>query len=791
MISYRPEIRRTLCSHVFRGVSDWRYKMERQGIVSKIIYKNEDNQYVVFAVETDDGEDETFVGYLNGIEEGMYILAHGEYVEHPSYSMQFKVSEYEVKMPDDLVSMERYLGSGAIKGIGEIMAKRIIKHFGKDTFRVMEEEPERLSEIKGISERKANEIGVQFIEKQAMREALMFLADFGISPNLAVKIFTEYGQKMYTIVKTNPYRIAEDISGVGFKIADSIAQKAGIGMQSDFRVRAAIIYTLNQATGLGHIYLPKKLLINWTKQLLAKSGDQAVNEAAMYGYDNQFVVEQEVIETQLTNLQVEGKVVFREKEDEIIVYTSNHYHRELDVARMLLENKANVGIPEATLEKLIDSIEKTEKITLASEQREAVKQAARQSLLIITGGPGTGKTTTINAIIKYFENEEAELLLAAPTGRAAKRMTETTGYKAQTIHRLLELNGGVSEDKENVGFRFERNAGNPLDADVVIIDEMSMVDMSLMHALLQAIVPGTHLIFVGDENQLPSVGAGNVLKDMIHSGCLPVVALHKVFRQEEGSKIVENAHKINRGESIVMDNKSKDFFYMPRVSTKDIIAEVSQLLARKLPPYVGCDSKEIQVLTPMRNGELGVANMNVELQRVLNPPSGRKKEREQHNGTIFREGDKVMQTRNNYKLEWSIYSEKGRFKVEEGVGVFNGDMGVIKEIDDYNEEVVVLFDDDKEVRYPYNLLDELELSYAITIHKAQGSEYPAVVMPLLSGPRVLLTRNLLYTAVTRAKQCVVIVGNGNLVENMIQNNDEQKRYSSLAERIQELQEGLY
>lgn len=762
--------------------------MEREGIVSKIIYKNDGNQYIVFAVETDDGEDETFVGYLTGIEEGMYILAKGEYVEHPNYNMQFKVSEYEVKMPDNLVSMERYLGSGAIKGIGEIMAKRIIKKFGMETFRIMEEEPERLSEIKGISERKANEIGVQFIEKQAMREALMFLSEFGISPNLSVKIFNEYGQKMYQIVKSNPYKIAEDISGVGFKMADAIAAKAGIGMQSDFRVRAAIIYTLNQAIGLGHIYLPKKLLLNWTKQLLAKSNEGTGR--AVYEYDdNPYEVDEAVIEIQLMNLQVEGKVVFKEDRDEVIVYASNHYHKELDTARMLLETKSTLNIPDQALDKTIASIEKMEKITLDEQQREAVRQAARQGVLVITGGPGTGKTTTINAIIKYFELEDIEMLLAAPTGRAAKRMTEATGYKAQTIHRMLELNGGVSEENDSNGFRFERNAGNPLEADVIIIDEMSMVDLSLMHALMMAVLPGTHLILVGDENQLPSVGAGNVLKDIIHSGCVPVVSLSKIFRQEEGSAIVENAHKINRGEPILMNNKSKDFFYLPRTNVKDVQAEVGALLTRKLPKYIECNSKEIQVLTPMRNGELGVTNLNAELQKVLNPPSDRKKEKELNNGDVFREGDKVMQIRNNYKLEWCIYSEKGRFRIEEGVGVFNGDMGVITEIDEYNEEIVVLFDDDKEVRYPYNLLDELELSYAITIHKSQGSEYPAVVMPLFSGPRVLMNRNLLYTAVTRAKQCVVIVGNGELVGKMIQNNDEQKRYSSLDVRMKELEAG--
>lgn len=753
--------------------------MELEGIVSKIIYKNEENQYVVFAVETADGGDETCVGYLSGLEEGMYILARGEYVTHPQYDMQFKVSEYEVKMPDDLVSMERYLASGAIKGIGEIMAKRIIKKFGKDTFRIMEAEPERLAEIKGISERKANEIGVQFVEKQAMREALMFLSEFGISPNLSVKIFNEYGQRMYTIIKKNPYKIAEDITGVGFKMADAIAMKAGIGMNSDFRVRAAIIYTLNQATGLGHIYLPKRLLISWTRQLMEKSND---NNAYTYEEDA-VVVSEDVIETQLMNLQIEGKVVFKEDNGEIIVYGQSFYHRELNTARMLLETKATVHIPDEAIDKTIAVIEKKERIELDEMQKEAVRQAARQGVLVITGGPGTGKTTTINAIIQYFDMENADILLAAPTGRAAKRMTEATGYKAQTIHRLLELSGTVTEDGGDAGIHFERNAQNPLDADVIIIDEMSMVDLSLMYSLMLAIVPGTHLILVGDENQLPSVGAGNVLKDIIRSQCIPVVGLHRIFRQEEGSAIVDNAHKINEGQPIVLDNKSKDFFFMPRNNTRDVSEEVAALLTRKLPKYVGCKGTEIQVLTPMRNGDLGVSKLNMVLQNALNPASSRKKEKELANGIIFREGDKVMQIRNNYKLEWAMYSERGRFKVEEGVGVFNGDMGIVKEIDDYNEEVIVLFDDDKEVRYPYNMLDELELSYAITIHKSQGSEYPAVVLPLFSGPKVLMNRNLLYTAVTRAKQCVVIVGSGYMVESMILNNDEQKRYSSLDIRM--------
>ena len=756
--------------------------MEKEGIVSKIIYKNEKNQYVVFVVETEDGDDETFVGYLSGLEEGMYILARGEYIEHASYGVQFRVTEYEVKMPDDLVSMERYLGSGAIKGVGEIMAKRIIKTFGKDTFKIIEEQPERLAEIKGISERKANEIGVSFIEKQAMREAVMFLGDFGISPNLSVKIFNEYGQRMYQVVKQNPYQIAEDIQGVGFKTADAIAARAGIGVQSDFRIRAALIYSLNQAVGLGHIYLPKELLLRWTKQLLEKGNSDYVQDV------KNLSIAEDMIEAQLMNLHVDGKVIIKTLEEQTIVYEQHSYHRELDTARRLLETKSTLDISERELDDAIVRIEKQEKLQLDVLQKEAVKQAARQGILVITGGPGTGKTTTINAIIKYFELENLELLLAAPTGRAAKRMTEATGYKAQTIHRMLELTGGVAEDGDYSGIHFERNEMNPLEADVIIIDEMSMVDMMLMHALMKAIMPGTHLILVGDENQLPSVGAGNVLKDIIKSQCVPVVSLTHIFRQEEGSAIVENAHKINKGLPIQMDNKSRDFFYLPRKSVLDVTNEVGTLLTKKLPKYVGCEPSDIQVLTPMRNGELGVSRLNEILQNILNPKSPRKKEKELNNGTVFREGDKVMQIKNNYKMEWTVYGGKGRFKVEEGVGVFNGDMGIIKEIDSYNEEILVLFDDDKEVRYPYNLLDELELSYAITIHKSQGSEYPAVVLPLFSGPRVLMNRNLLYTAVTRAKQCVVIVGNGHLVETMIQNNDEQKRYSTLDVRLREMKE---
>lgn len=753
--------------------------MEKQGVVSKIIFKNSNNTYFVFAVETNDGDDETMTGYITGIEEGMYIKVTGEYKDNRQYGLQFEVSEYEVSMPDDIYSMERYLGSGAIKGVGAIMAKRIIKKFGQDTFKIIENEPERLAEIKGISERKANEIGVQFIEKQEMREALMFLSKYGISSALSVKIYTEYGSRLYSIVKENPYKIAEDISGVGFKTADAIAMRGGIGLQSEFRIRAAILYTLNQAVGLGHIYLPKLTLIKWTAKLLAKDAEQKpMNE-------DDYMVSVDTVETQLFNLSVDKKVLIKEIEDEEVVYTPYYYSQERETARKLVE----MGLARNTeihgIDSAISKIEEETNIHLDEMQKEAVIQAAKNGVTVITGGPGTGKTTTINAIIRYFVDEGYEPMLAAPTGRAAKRMTEATGYAAQTIHRLLEISGAGMEDDLVKIAGFERNANNPLEADVIIIDEMSMVDQSLMHALVEAVPYGAHLILVGDQDQLPSVGAGNVLKDIIRSEVIPVVSLKRIFRQEAGSSIVENAHKINKGEPILLDNKSKDFFYVPREGVNETLAETGALLLRKLPPYVGCASSEIQVLTPMRNGPLGVNSLNIELQKVLNPPDNNKKEKELENGIIFREGDKVMQIKNNYKLEWCIYSEKGRFRTEEGLGIFNGDMGVIKEIDDYNEEVVVVFDDDKEVRYPYNMLDELELSYAITIHKSQGSEYPAVVIPLLNGPKILMNRNLLYTAVTRAKNCVVIVGNGYMVETMIRNNDEQKRYSSLDLRLRE------
>lgn len=749
-----------------------------EGYIEKIIYRNEENGYTVLSVMVDEKLDLTqvLVGYIEGAAEGLYIQAEGEEVEHPYYETQYKVTAYELRMPADSDSMERYLASGAIKGIGPVLAMHIVKKFKKDTFRIIEFEPERLAEIKGISERKAREIGIQFHETQDIRQAMMFLGKYGINARLAVKIYNEYGEKLYKIIEENPYKLAEDIAGVGFRIADEIARRAGIGLDSEFRVRSAVIYTLSQSGGLGHMYLPKDMLIRKVSGFLVPEGGDIFEG----GYE-------EVIEQQLMALQLERKIILKEIDGTLAVYGSAQYHTELNTARMLLDLNLSYPLSESEWQIALERLKKKSEIELDELQQKAVRQAAASGLVIITGGPGTGKTTVINTIIRYFEQEGLELRLAAPTGRAAKRMTEATGYQAQTIHRLLELNGGVETDSE-AGIHFERNAQNPLEADVVIIDEMSMVDIYLAHALLEAVVPGTHLILVGDVNQLPSVGPGNVLKDIIYSGAFPVIELSTVYRQEEGSDIVMNAHRINHGEYPVMNNKSRDFFLLPRANPQAVIEEVGKLVSVKMPKYVQAKPYEVQVLTPMRQGELGVENLNREMQRILNPSDGKKQEYESHN-TIFREGDKVMQIKNNYKLEWAVYDASGYFEQEKGMGVFNGDIGVIREIDSYAQEVKVLMDDERVVVYDFKMLEELELAYAITIHKSQGSEYPAVVLPILNGPRVLLHRNLLYTAITRAKKCVVIVGNGYKIHEMVDNADEQKRYSGLQWAICEQMRG--
>lgn len=731
-----------------------------EGCIEHIIFRNEENGYTVLALH---GEEEiTCVGNFPYISEGEFIKANGSYTEHPIYGQQFLVESYEMNEPEDLFSVERYLGSGAIKGIGPALAARIVKKFKENTFKIIEEEPERLSEIKGISERMAKDIYRQFEEKRDMRSAMLFLQQYNITGNLAVKIFTEYGQKMYDILKVNPYQLAEDISGIGFKTADDIARRIGIGPDSDYRIKAGILYTLLQASSDGHVYLPEMELINRSKALL--------------------IADEEPIQRQLMTLAIEKKIMIKDTPQERYIYSSVFYYMELNIARILHDLNIRYDIKQELVLNRIKTVEEQFHIELEQQQRTAVAEAAGNGLLIITGGPGTGKTTTINTIIKFFEAEGMEILLAAPTGRAAKRMTETTGYEAKTIHRLLELTK-LSEDQENK-YSFERNEMNPLETDVLIIDEMSMVDINLMHALLKAVSIGTRVILVGDVNQLPSVGPGNILKDIIESHCFNVVMLNKIFRQSAGSDIIVNAHKINAGEQISLDNKSKDFFFLKREEANVIAAVMINLIKNKLPNYVNATPYDIQVLTPMRKGELGVERLNQILQQALNPPGKEKIEKEYHE-TIYREGDKVMQVKNNYQITWEIKSKYG-ITTQSGTGVFNGDAGIIREINLFSEHLIVEFDDNRLVDYSFSQLDELELAYAVTIHKSQGSEYPAVILPILDGPRLLFNRNLLYTAVTRAKNCVTIVGSDTMLQFMIDNKNEQNRYSGLCERIKEL-----
>ena len=734
------------------------------GYIDHIIFRNEDNGYTVMVLKGVSEEDElTCVGSFPVVTQGASVELEGNFTQHPVYGKQFQAVRLTEKMPEDALAMERYLGSGAIKGIGAALAGRIVRHFGDDTFQIVENEPERLSEVKGISEKKAREIAMQIAEKSDMRKAMMFLQKYGISLNLGAKIYQKYGDSVYSVLQENPYRLADDISGVGFKIADEIAYRIGIHTDSDYRIKSGMVYTLLQATGEGHVYLPKDELFQRAAELL--------------GVDSSYM------EKHLVDLAMDRKIVQKEQGDQILIYPAQYYYLELNTARMLRELDIFCPEDEKIVERRIVQIEKETGTVLDEMQKKAVQEAAGHGLLILTGGPGTGKTTTINAIIRYFEGEGAEIRLAAPTGRAAKRMTEATGYEAQTIHRLLELSGMPEDDREGQPIHFERNAENPLETDVIIIDEMSMVDIHLIHSLLMAVTAGTRLILVGDENQLPSVGPGNVLRDIIRSGQFPVVELKKIFRQASESDIVVNAHKINKGEQVEINNKSRDFFFLKRYDADIIIRVVIALIQEKLPKYVEAKPFEIQVLTPMRKGLLGVERLNQILQRYLNPPDASKKEKEIGQG-LFREGDKVMQVRNNYQLEWEIRGRYG-IPIEKGVGVFNGDTGIIKTINEFAETAEVEFEDGRWAEYSFKQLDELELAYAVTIHKSQGSEYLAVIIPLLSGPRMLMNRNLLYTAVTRARKCVTVVGSEETFRDMIRNEKQQRRYSSLDQRIQE------
>lgn len=752
--------------------------MQIKGYVEKIIYTNSDNGHTILDVSltsdeikrlqaecpdyADDIDEEMVcVGTLHLINAGEYVVFNGDFTVHQTYGLQFKVTSYEESRPEDMDSIERYLGSGAIKGVGPALAARIVRHFKMDTFRVIEENPEELSQVKGISNRMAMEIADQVAEKKGMRNAMLFLGKLGIGMNLAVKIYKEYGEKVYEIIENNPYKLADDMEGVGFKIADEIARNSGMELDSPFRIKSGILYALSAAVSAGHTYYPMDALIEEAGRLLGV-----------------FIAKPEEI---LTDLMIDRKVMVRDVDGIKAVYLYSVYHTELAIAHRLFALKFEDMPDEKAFDKDLHSIEKEENITLESMQREAVRASAGSGIVVITGGPGTGKTTTINTIIRYFERKGMDIMLAAPTGRAAKRMTEATGHEAQTIHRMLELSGILSDEISNASF--ERNETNPLETDVVIIDEMSMVDIFLMNSLLKAIADGTRLILVGDANQLPSVGPGNVLKDIIASGCFNTVRLAKIFRQEEAGDIVVNAHKINEGELFEIGPSSRDFPFIRRTDANAIINALVTLVKVKLPAYTDCSPNDVQVLTPTRKGSLGVERLNTVLQQYLNPPSNSKVEKEIGN-IIFREGDKVMQIKNNYKIPWEVRGRNG-IPIETGMGVFNGDMGIVDNINLYLSEMTVRFDEERYVTYTFKETDELEHAYAVTVHKSQGSEYPAVVLPLLDGPRMLMNRNILYTAVTRARKCICIVGSEQTFYNMISNENEQKRFSSLDIRIKE------
>lgn len=740
-----------------------------RGYINKIVYHNSENGYTVLRIE-ENGCETTCVGVFRFIDEGEYMELTGEMVNHPVYGEQFRADYAEVIAPEGVTAIERYLGSGAIKGIGQVTAKRIVEKFGEDALRIIDDEPERLAEIKGISMKKAQEISAQQEEKKDLRNALIFLGQYGISNALAVRIYSQYGRDVYGILRENPYRLADDITGIGFRKADEIAFNAGIRPNSEFRIKCCIIHLLVKAAGEGNVYLPEDVLKEKVFELLRPATVDGICD-----------IEDSDIEKCVMDLAIDSRVILKDIDDRRQIYYTSYYYTEYNIASMMHRLNLKGRIREEEFEARIRDVENSTGMILDELQRQAVLAAASSGVLIMTGGPGTGKTTTINAIIRFFEQDGKSILLAAPTGRAAKRMTEACGREASTIHRMLELAGEIEDS--SAGARFERNEDNPLDTDIIIIDEMSMVDIFLMAALLKAITPGTRLILVGDADQLPSVGAGNVLHDLIESCCFPTVKLNKVFRQAEESDIIVNAHKINRGEQIVLRPDSRDFIFIKRDNPGIILGSILTLIRDKLPGYVNADFRDIQVLAPAKKGPLGVEQINLFLQNSLNPPDPSRKELPVRD-MIFREGDKVMHIRNDYSLEWEMRTGSG-FVYDRGKGIFNGDIGTIETINENAQMLEVLFDDGKHVIYNFEDLEDLTLCYASTIHKAQGSEYPAVVLPLLNGPSMLMNRNILYTAVTRARKCVCVVGSEETVRRMIDNIREAERYSGLTDRLLE------
>ena len=737
--------------------------MERiEGMISDIVFKNEDNGYTIAHLANSDNE-VVIVGCMPTLSVGESIEVEGKWINHKIYGTQFEVNKFMPVTPTSLEGIYVYLSSGMIHGIGEKMAKRIVDKFGVNTLDVIQNAPERLKEIEGIGSKKINQIVKSYEENRELRNIIIELSPYGITPNYCMKIYKKYKNKAIETINKNPYKLAEDIRGIGFKIADNIAGNIGIEKDSKDRVSQGILYTLNQSLGSGHTYLPKNVLIQDAVKLLE------VNAI--------------LVEECIMGLAYDQKVHIEKLNKDELIYLIPYYLSENGVCKQIIKlSQCEFENLNIDIDKEIKRVEKEESIELARNQYIAVKEAIESGVVIVTGGPGTGKTTTINTIIKVFENNSKDVVLAAPTGRAAKRMSETSNKEAKTIHRLLEM--GYATDSDEL--QFMKNEEEPIKADVIIIDEVSMVDILLMYSLLRAIKPGTRVILVGDSDQLPSVGAGNVLKDMIESNVINVVRLNEIFRQARESMIVVNAHKINNGEPLHLNSKGKDFFFIRKDTNEDIMSEIIGVVNERLPKFYKLDKlKDIQVLASMRKGDLGVSNLNVELQKHLNKPEKFKVE-ETFSKRTFRVGDKVMQIKNNYTKKWETEDRS-----DSGEGVYNGDIGYIYHIDKDKKKVYVIFDQIKIVSYGYDELDELEHSFCTTIHKSQGSEFPVVVIPITWAPPMLLSRNLLYTAVTRAKNLVVLVGDVKYLEYMIKNNRTNDRYSNLSNKLNKFsQEGL-
>lgn len=748
--------------------------IELEGRLIEIIFQNESNGYLVGVLDCKE-EEVTVVGCLPALKEGEVVSVKGKWVEHPIYGRQMDVKEYRHIQPSTKEGILKYLSSGVIKGIGEKMAERIIDRFGADALEIIEYAPQRLIEVSGIGEKKMQVIAEAFKEQRELRDIILFLSQYGITPAYAVRIYKKYEEMTIPYIQENPYRLADEITGIGFKRADLIAQAMGISPNSKYRIHSGIRYTINTFHGEGHTYVPSDILINRAKGLLGVEEAQIIEAIQEMALRQMIQLERQIAGADSVRLQ---ESLEQPENEGIIVYSMPYFYAETNTCNKLIELACGeLDTLEIDLEEEIKNIEKEGEICLADNQKEAIKQAINNGVLVITGGPGTGKTTIINTLIKVFEKLDKKILLAAPTGRASKRMAEAAGKEAKTIHRLLEM--GYSDDEE--GMLFQRNEDNLLEADVIIIDEMSMVDIILMNSLLKAIPKGSRLIFVGDVDQLPSVGAGNVLRDIIDSQIVKVVRLNEIFRQAEESMIVVNAHKINRGYYPVLNEKGKDFYFIKRRKQEEILYTIISLVKERLPKHYKFDPiRDIQVLTPMKKGNIGTLNLNKELQNCLNPPDIYKKEKGLRE-KFFRVGDKVMQIKNNYILKWQNLDADA--EEQYGEGVFNGDIGYVQHIDTEDEELTVVFDDNRSVVYNFSQLDQLELAYSITIHKSQGSEFPVIVMPVTWAPPMLLTRNILYTAITRAKSLVVLVGTEDYLKQMIDNNKIVERYSGLGTRL--------